>query len=58
MRAYMTALEQTLKDAWMAGYKTYEQQEREDTFEIPVDYFFEKYMESVVASLEKQTNAD
>jgi hypothetical protein len=54
----MTALEQTLKDAWMAGYKTYEQQEREDTFEIPVDYFFEKYMESVVASLEKQTNAD
>ena len=48
----MTALEQLLREAWDAGYQAATNCIHEDLYDIPVEHFFEKYIEQVINSLE------
>jgi hypothetical protein len=50
----MTAIEQVIKDAWTAGYKT--GIAHSGSLDIPTDWFFEKYMEEIVADLQGETH--
>jgi len=52
----MTALEQVLKDAWTAGFQ--QGANGDDTRDIPPEWYFEQYMEKVVAELVGENRMD